>query len=117
MRGRGWAEGSQEIRWGSFIKSFLLLNMNDGLCVCVGRIREAAKSHKLVEQELAHSVNATALVLTEAFPSKPSSPEVSSTTLPRSTLTHNTSSFLTSTLPQPEWKPCVCAERARVPSS
>ena len=40
------------------------------------RIREAAKSHKLVEQELAHAVNATALVLSEAFPSKPSSPEV-----------------------------------------
>lgn len=37
------------------------------------RIREAAKTHKLVEQELAHSVNATALVLTEA---KLSSPEV-----------------------------------------
>lgn len=37
------------------------------------RIREAAKSHKLVEQELAHAVNATALVLTEA---KLSSPEV-----------------------------------------
>ncbi|XP_062305142.1 diacylglycerol kinase delta [Osmerus eperlanus] len=41
----------------------------------ISRIREAAKSHKLVEQELAHAVNATALVLTEAFPSKPSSPE------------------------------------------
>lgn len=37
------------------------------------RIREAAKTHKLVEQELAHAVNATALVLTEA---KLSSPEV-----------------------------------------
>lgn len=41
----------------------------------ISRIREAAKTHKLVEQELAHAVNATALVLTEAFPSKPSSPE------------------------------------------
>ena len=40
------------------------------------RIREAAKTHKLVEQELAHAVNASAMVLTEAFPSKPSSPEV-----------------------------------------
>lgn len=37
------------------------------------RIREAAKTHKLVEQELAHAVNATALVLSEA---KLSSPEV-----------------------------------------
>uniref|UniRef100_A0A4W5MNJ7 Diacylglycerol kinase n=1 Tax=Hucho hucho TaxID=62062 RepID=A0A4W5MNJ7_9TELE len=36
----------------------------------------AAKTHKLVEQELAHAVNASAMVLTEAFPSKPSSPEV-----------------------------------------
>ncbi|KAM6949441.1 diacylglycerol kinase eta [Aplochiton taeniatus] len=41
----------------------------------ITRIREAAKTHKMVEQELAHAVNATALVLTEAFPSKPSSPE------------------------------------------
>uniref|UniRef100_A0AAZ3RBF5 Diacylglycerol kinase n=1 Tax=Oncorhynchus tshawytscha TaxID=74940 RepID=A0AAZ3RBF5_ONCTS len=38
-------------------------------------IRDAAKTHKLVEQELAHAVNASALVLSEAFPSKPSSPE------------------------------------------
>lgn len=37
------------------------------------RIREAATTHKLVEQELAHAVNATALVLTEA---KLSIPEV-----------------------------------------
>ncbi|KAM4611997.1 LOW QUALITY PROTEIN: diacylglycerol kinase delta [Polymixia lowei] len=41
----------------------------------ITKIREAAKTLKLVEQELAHAVNATALVLTEAFPSKPSSPE------------------------------------------
>ncbi|XP_062371677.1 diacylglycerol kinase eta isoform X2 [Sardina pilchardus] len=41
----------------------------------INRIREAAKSHKVVEQELAHAVNATALALTEGFPSKPSSPE------------------------------------------
>uniref|UniRef100_A0A667WT61 Diacylglycerol kinase n=1 Tax=Myripristis murdjan TaxID=586833 RepID=A0A667WT61_9TELE len=41
----------------------------------ITKIREAAKTHKLVEQELAHAVNATALVLAEAFPSKPSSPE------------------------------------------
>uniref|UniRef100_A0A8C5DJ50 Diacylglycerol kinase n=1 Tax=Gouania willdenowi TaxID=441366 RepID=A0A8C5DJ50_GOUWI len=39
----------------------------------INKIREAAKTHKLVEQELAHAVNATALVLTEA---KLSSPEV-----------------------------------------
>uniref|UniRef100_A0A3B4BJH1 Diacylglycerol kinase n=1 Tax=Periophthalmus magnuspinnatus TaxID=409849 RepID=A0A3B4BJH1_9GOBI len=38
----------------------------------INKIRETAKSHKLVEQELAHAVNATALVLTEA---KLSSPE------------------------------------------
>uniref|UniRef100_A0A3Q3GFK5 Diacylglycerol kinase n=1 Tax=Labrus bergylta TaxID=56723 RepID=A0A3Q3GFK5_9LABR len=38
----------------------------------ITKIREAAKTHKLVEQELAHAVNATALVLTEA---KLSSPE------------------------------------------
>ncbi|CAL8376723.1 unnamed protein product [Boreogadus saida] len=47
-------------------------NVADTLII---KIREAAKSHKLVEQELAHAVNATALVLSEAFPSKPSSPE------------------------------------------
>uniref|UniRef100_A0A8D0CWD5 Diacylglycerol kinase n=1 Tax=Sander lucioperca TaxID=283035 RepID=A0A8D0CWD5_SANLU len=38
----------------------------------INKIREAAKTHMLVEQELAHAVNATALVLTEA---KLSSPE------------------------------------------
>lgn len=43
------------------------------ICSFVLRIRDAAKTHKLVEQELAHAVNATALVLTEA---KLSSPEV-----------------------------------------
>uniref|UniRef100_A0A8B9RJX2 Diacylglycerol kinase n=1 Tax=Astyanax mexicanus TaxID=7994 RepID=A0A8B9RJX2_ASTMX len=32
----------------------------------------AAKTHKVVEQELAHAVNASAAVLSEAFPSKPS---------------------------------------------
>ncbi|XP_017289538.1 diacylglycerol kinase eta isoform X1 [Kryptolebias marmoratus] len=32
----------------------------------INKIRDAAKTHKLVEQELAHAVNATALVLTEA---------------------------------------------------
>eukprot|EP00063_Salmo_salar_P037256 XP_014012091.1 PREDICTED: diacylglycerol kinase delta-like [Salmo salar] len=41
----------------------------------ITRIRDVAKTHKLVEQELAHAVNASALVLSEAFPSKPSSPE------------------------------------------
>ncbi|KTF93631.1 hypothetical protein cypCar_00004416 [Cyprinus carpio] len=41
----------------------------------INRIREVAKTHKVVEQELAHSVNASAAVLSEAFPSKPSSPE------------------------------------------
>lgn len=45
------------------------------------RIREVAKTHKVVEQELAHSVNASAAVLSEAFPSKPSSPEVTKTHL------------------------------------
>lgn len=45
------------------------------------RIREVAKTHKVVEQELAHSVNASAAVLSEAFPSKPSSPEVTKTLL------------------------------------
>ncbi|KAI9546257.1 hypothetical protein NQZ68_028673 [Dissostichus eleginoides] len=38
----------------------------------INKIREAAKTHKLVEQELAHAVNATAAVLIEA---KLSSPE------------------------------------------
>uniref|UniRef100_A0A8B9LBF7 Diacylglycerol kinase n=1 Tax=Astyanax mexicanus TaxID=7994 RepID=A0A8B9LBF7_ASTMX len=38
----------------------------------INRIREAAKTHKVVEQELAHAVNASAAVLSEAFPSKPS---------------------------------------------
>ncbi|XP_057711626.1 diacylglycerol kinase eta [Corythoichthys intestinalis] len=38
----------------------------------ISKIREAAKIHKLVEQELAHAVNASAVVLTEA---KLSSPE------------------------------------------
>ncbi|KTG46324.1 hypothetical protein cypCar_00001316, partial [Cyprinus carpio] len=47
----------------------------------INRIREVAKTHKLVEQELAHSVNASAAVLSEAFPSKPSSPEVTTTLL------------------------------------
>ncbi|XP_076843600.1 diacylglycerol kinase delta isoform X2 [Brachyhypopomus gauderio] len=41
----------------------------------ISRIREVAKTHKVVEQELAHAVNASAAVLSEAFPSKPSSPE------------------------------------------
>ncbi|KAJ8348780.1 hypothetical protein SKAU_G00273690 [Synaphobranchus kaupii] len=39
----------------------------------IARIREAAKTHKVMEQELAHAVNASALVLSETFPSKPSS--------------------------------------------
>uniref|UniRef100_A0A8C9VHV8 Diacylglycerol kinase n=1 Tax=Scleropages formosus TaxID=113540 RepID=A0A8C9VHV8_SCLFO len=43
----------------------------------ISRIRETAKTHKLVEQELAHAVNASTLVLSEAFPSRPCSPEVS----------------------------------------
>ncbi|XP_061769497.1 diacylglycerol kinase delta isoform X2 [Nerophis ophidion] len=38
----------------------------------INKIREAAKTHKVVEQELAHPVNASAVVLTEA---KLSSPE------------------------------------------
>uniref|UniRef100_A0A671PIC7 Diacylglycerol kinase n=1 Tax=Sinocyclocheilus anshuiensis TaxID=1608454 RepID=A0A671PIC7_9TELE len=47
----------------------------------INRIREVANTHKVVEQELAHSVNASAAVLSEAFPSKPSSPEVTRTLL------------------------------------
>ncbi|XP_036380757.1 diacylglycerol kinase eta-like isoform X1 [Megalops cyprinoides] len=46
----------------------------------IARIREAAKTHKVMEQELAHAVNASALILSEAFPSKPSSPECLSRT-------------------------------------
>ncbi|KAI1898206.1 hypothetical protein AGOR_G00069960 [Albula goreensis] len=46
----------------------------------ITKIREAAKTHKVVEQELAHAVNASSLVLSEAFPSKPSSPEFISRT-------------------------------------
>ncbi|XP_029113220.1 diacylglycerol kinase delta isoform X3 [Scleropages formosus] len=42
----------------------------------ISRIRETAKTHKLVEQELAHAVNASTLVLSEAFPSRPCSPEM-----------------------------------------
>uniref|UniRef100_A0A673C4D4 Diacylglycerol kinase n=1 Tax=Sphaeramia orbicularis TaxID=375764 RepID=A0A673C4D4_9TELE len=53
-----------------------LLQVCDLLSASLSRIREAAKTHKLVEQELAHAVNATALVLTEA---KLSSPEVRQT--------------------------------------
>ncbi|XP_068443693.1 diacylglycerol kinase delta [Clinocottus analis] len=37
----------------------------------INKIREAAQTHMLVEQELAHAVNATALVLTEAKLSTP----------------------------------------------
>ncbi|KAM8881906.1 diacylglycerol kinase delta isoform X3 [Synchiropus splendidus] len=37
----------------------------------INRIREVAKTHNLVEQELAHAVNATALVLSEAKLSTP----------------------------------------------
>ncbi|XP_075797397.1 diacylglycerol kinase kappa isoform X1 [Pelodiscus sinensis] len=36
----------------------------------IARIREAAKSHKAMEQELAHAVNACSLALSEALPSK-----------------------------------------------
>ncbi|KAJ8255449.1 hypothetical protein GJAV_G00204990 [Gymnothorax javanicus] len=46
----------------------------------INRIREAAKKHKVVEQELAHAVNASTSVLSEAFPHKPSSPELISRT-------------------------------------
>ncbi|XP_066496267.1 diacylglycerol kinase delta-like [Tiliqua scincoides] len=41
----------------------------------ISRIREAAKTHKAIEQELAHAVNGSALALSEALPSKSSSPE------------------------------------------
>lgn len=57
------------------------------------RIREVAKTHKVVEQELAHSVNASAAVLSEAFPSKPSSPEVTKTHLLKLLLTFETNIF------------------------
>uniref|UniRef100_A0AAR2J3N6 Diacylglycerol kinase n=1 Tax=Pygocentrus nattereri TaxID=42514 RepID=A0AAR2J3N6_PYGNA len=52
---------------------FHIIKNIDFVCAC--RIREVAKTHKVVEQELAHAVNASAAVLSEAFPSKPSSPE------------------------------------------
>uniref|UniRef100_A0A8C9U0Y0 Diacylglycerol kinase n=1 Tax=Scleropages formosus TaxID=113540 RepID=A0A8C9U0Y0_SCLFO len=42
------------------------------VCMCVCRIKEVAKTHKVVEQELAHAVNGSALFLSEAFPSKAS---------------------------------------------
>ncbi|KPP68413.1 hypothetical protein Z043_112911 [Scleropages formosus] len=38
----------------------------------ISRIKEVAKTHKVVEQELAHAVNGSALFLSEAFPSKAS---------------------------------------------
>ncbi|XP_066570937.1 diacylglycerol kinase eta isoform X2 [Amia ocellicauda] len=41
----------------------------------INRIREVAKTHKVVEQELAHAVNASALILSEAFSNKSSFPE------------------------------------------
>ncbi|MBN3303422.1 DGKH kinase, partial [Amia calva] len=41
----------------------------------VSKIREVAKTHKVVEQELAHAVNASALILSEAFSNKSSFPE------------------------------------------
>ncbi|XP_064206522.1 diacylglycerol kinase delta-like isoform X2 [Anguilla rostrata] len=46
----------------------------------IARIREAAKTHMVMEQELAHAVNASALILSEAFSSKPTSPEYLSRT-------------------------------------
>ncbi|XP_028923359.1 diacylglycerol kinase kappa isoform X2 [Ornithorhynchus anatinus] len=36
----------------------------------ISRIHEAAKSHKAIEQELAHSVNGSSLALSEALPNK-----------------------------------------------
>ncbi|KAI1902595.1 hypothetical protein AGOR_G00017550 [Albula goreensis] len=48
--------------------------------VLIARIREAAKTHKVMEQELAHAVNASSLILSEALNSKPSSPECLSRT-------------------------------------
>ena len=42
------------------------------------RIREAAKTHRAIEQELAHAVNGSSLALSEALASKSNagSPEV-----------------------------------------
>uniref|UniRef100_A0A8C7N601 Diacylglycerol kinase n=1 Tax=Oncorhynchus kisutch TaxID=8019 RepID=A0A8C7N601_ONCKI len=84
-------------------------------CVWIGKllIREAAKTHKLVEQELAHAVNASAMVLTEAFPSKPSSPEVRQLHFPAvTTLNYTTQhvgvfSFCISMCVSLRWSVCV----------
>ncbi|XP_029463328.1 diacylglycerol kinase eta-like isoform X2 [Rhinatrema bivittatum] len=37
----------------------------------ISRIHEAARTHKAIEQELAHAVNGSSLALNEAFPNKP----------------------------------------------
>ncbi|XP_041111566.1 diacylglycerol kinase delta-like isoform X2 [Polyodon spathula] len=41
----------------------------------INKIREAAKTQKAIEQELAHPVNASALILNESFSNKASTPE------------------------------------------
>ncbi|KAK1163239.1 diacylglycerol kinase eta-like isoform X1 [Acipenser oxyrinchus oxyrinchus] len=41
----------------------------------INKIREAAKTQKAIEQELAHPVNASALILNESFSNKASAPE------------------------------------------
>ncbi|XP_053129577.1 diacylglycerol kinase delta-like isoform X2 [Hemicordylus capensis] len=41
----------------------------------ISRIREAAKTRRAIEQELAHAVNGSSLALSEALPSRSSSPE------------------------------------------
>uniref|UniRef100_A0A8C9TKL0 Diacylglycerol kinase n=1 Tax=Scleropages formosus TaxID=113540 RepID=A0A8C9TKL0_SCLFO len=58
----------------------------------ISRIKEVAKTHKVVEQELAHAVNGSALFLSEAFPSKASGAD-STTALVR--LTHTLMNILT----------------------
>uniref|UniRef100_A0A8C5DT72 Diacylglycerol kinase n=1 Tax=Gouania willdenowi TaxID=441366 RepID=A0A8C5DT72_GOUWI len=65
-------EECAQVQQLGFVADTLINKVSDSVNIS-RRIREAAKTHKLVEQELAHAVNATALVLTEA---KLSSPEV-----------------------------------------
>ncbi|KAJ7310345.1 hypothetical protein JRQ81_007254 [Phrynocephalus forsythii] len=51
----------------------------------IDRIREAAKTHRAIEQELAHAVNGSSLALSEALPSKSSATTGSPEFLSRST--------------------------------
>uniref|UniRef100_A0A8C9SA10 Diacylglycerol kinase n=1 Tax=Scleropages formosus TaxID=113540 RepID=A0A8C9SA10_SCLFO len=52
----------------------------------ISRIKEVAKTHKVVEQELAHAVNGSALFLSEAFPSKASGADSTTALLTRTTV-------------------------------